>query len=41
MITMESSLRVLVERGLITEGDALEHAFDPHEMGRLLGRAQL
>jgi Tfp pilus assembly pilus retraction ATPase PilT len=40
MITMESSLKALVERGVITEEDALDHAFDRREMGRLLGRAR-
>ncbi len=38
MITMENSLRALCDRGLITEEDALEHAFDAREMARLLGR---
>ena len=38
MLTMESSLKALLDRGLITEEAALEHAFDPREMGRLLGR---
>jgi twitching motility protein PilT len=38
MITMESSLKGLCDRGLITEEDALEYAFDPREMARLLGR---
>jgi len=38
MITMESSLKALVDRGLIGEEDALEHAFDQREMARLLGR---
>jgi twitching motility protein PilT len=39
MITMENSLRTLCLRGHITEEDAMEHAFDPREMARLLGRA--
>jgi twitching motility protein PilT len=39
MITMESSLKALVDRGLITPDDAMEHAFDVREMARLLGRA--
>ncbi|HYB42615.1 MAG TPA: type IV pilus twitching motility protein PilT [Candidatus Methylomirabilis sp.] len=38
MITMESSLKSLVDRGVLTEDDALEHAFDGREMARLLGR---
>jgi twitching motility protein PilT len=38
MITMESSLKALCDRGLITEEDALEHAFDAREMARLLGQ---
>jgi twitching motility protein PilT len=38
MITMESSLKSLCDRGLITEEDAMEHAFDPREMARILGR---
>ncbi len=38
MITMESSLRGLVERGLLTEEDAMARAFDPREMARLLGQ---
>jgi len=38
MITMESSLKTLYDRGLITEDDAMERAFDPVEMARLLGR---
>jgi twitching motility protein PilT len=37
MITMESSLRTLFDRGYITEDDAIEHAFDTREMARLLG----
>jgi twitching motility protein PilT len=41
MITMEMSLKGLIDRGIITEEDALEHAFDSREMGRLLGRARL
>jgi twitching motility protein PilT len=39
-ITMESSLKALIDRGLTTEEDALEHAFDQREMGRLLGRSR-
>jgi twitching motility protein PilT len=38
MITMESSLRAACDRGIIGSEDALEHAFDPREMARLLGR---
>jgi len=38
MITMESSLKALCDRGLLSEDDALDHAFDPREMARLLGR---
>ena len=38
MVTMESSLKALIDRGLIGEEDALEHAFDQREMARLLGR---
>jgi twitching motility protein PilT len=38
MITMEQSLRTAVERGLISYDDALEHAFDPRELERLIGR---
>jgi twitching motility protein PilT len=38
MITMESSLKRLCEVGLLTEEDAMQHAFDPVEMARLLGR---
>jgi twitching motility protein PilT len=38
MTTMEISLKGLVDRGLITEDDAMERAFDRREMERLLGR---
>jgi len=38
MITMEQSLRMAVERGLIAYEDALEHAFDPRELERLMAR---
>jgi len=38
MITMESSLKVLCDRGLIGEEEAMNHAIDPREMSRLLGR---
>jgi twitching motility protein PilT len=37
MVTMEGSLKGLVDRGLITEEDAMDRAFDRREMGRLLG----
>ncbi len=40
MVTMESSLRALCERGYITSDDAMEHAIDTHDMARLLGRAE-
>jgi twitching motility protein PilT len=40
MITMESSLKTLCERGLISEEDAMDRAFDPTEMARLLGQKQ-
>jgi twitching motility protein PilT len=40
MVTMESALRALWERGYITSDDAMEHATDPGEMARLLGRAE-
>ena len=40
-VFMESSLRALCDRGVITEEDALEHAFDAREMARLLGRRRL
>ena len=38
MITMETSLKSLCDRGLIGEEDAMERAIDPREMARLLGR---
>jgi twitching motility protein PilT len=38
MLTMENSLKGLVEKGWITAEDAIEHCFDPKEMARLLGR---
>lgn len=41
MITMEGFLKALYDRGLITEDDALAHAFDAREMARVLGRRQL
>ena len=39
MITMEQSLKGLHDRGLISYDDALEHAFDPRELMRLIGRS--
>ncbi|HKZ07078.1 MAG TPA: type IV pilus twitching motility protein PilT [Methylomirabilota bacterium] len=39
MITMEQSLKGLHDRGLIGYDDALEHAFDPRELMRLMGRS--
>jgi twitching motility protein PilT len=38
MVTMEQSLKSLHDRGLISYDDALEHAFDPRELTRLMGR---
>jgi twitching motility protein PilT len=38
MLTMENSLKGLVEKGWISADDAIEHCFDPKEMARLLGR---
>ena len=38
MLTMENSLKGLVEKGWISAEDAIEHCFDPKEMARLLGR---
>ena len=38
MLTMESSLKALLDKGLNTYEDALEHAFDEKELQRLLGR---
>ena len=38
MLTMENSLKGLVEKGWISVEDAIEHCFDPKEMVRLLGR---
>jgi twitching motility protein PilT len=37
MTTMEASLKGLFDRGLITEEDAMDRAFDRREMERLLG----
>jgi twitching motility protein PilT len=39
MITMEQSLKSLHDRSLISYDDALEHAFDPREFTRLMGRS--
>ena len=38
MITMESSLKALIDRGVIGEEDGMDHAFDQREMARILGR---
>jgi twitching motility protein PilT len=38
MSTMEQSLKALHDRGLISYEDAIDHAFDPHELARLMGR---
>ena len=38
MITMESSLKTLCDRGIIGEEEAVTHALDQREMARLLGR---
>jgi twitching motility protein PilT len=38
MLTMENSLKGLVEKGWISADDAIEYCFDPKEMARLLGR---
>jgi len=38
MLTMENSLKGLVEKGWISAEDAIEHCFDPKEMARILGR---
>src|SRR5438552_2778934 len=38
MLTMENSLKGLVEKGWISAADAIEHCFDPKEMARVLGR---
>jgi len=39
MITMESSLKALCDRGLITYEGALGAALDPRELARLMGRS--
>jgi twitching motility protein PilT len=38
MMTMDQSLKTLCERGAISYEDAIEHAFDPKELQRLMGR---
>ena len=38
MMTMDQSLKNLYERGIISYEDAIDHAFDPKELQRLLGR---
>jgi len=38
MLTMEGSLKGLVEKGWISADDAIEYCFDPKRMARLLGR---
>jgi twitching motility protein PilT len=38
MLTMEQSLKGLVDKRWISPDDALESCFDPKEMARLLGR---
>lgn len=38
MLTMENSLKGLVDKGWISADDALESCFDPKEMARILGR---
>jgi twitching motility protein PilT len=38
MLTMENSLKALVDKRWISADDALESCFDPKEMARLLGR---
>jgi twitching motility protein PilT len=38
MLTMEQSLKGLVDKRWISADDALESCFDPKEMARLLGR---
>ena len=39
MMTMDQSLKGLYERGVISYEDAIDHAFDPRELQRLLGRS--
>ncbi len=38
MLTMENSLKGLVDKGFITIDDALEYCFDQREMARIVGR---
>ena len=38
MLTMENSLKVLVEKGYVSFEDALEYCFDQKEMARIVGR---
>jgi twitching motility protein PilT len=38
MLTMEASLKALLDKGLISYEDAVEHAFDEKELQRLTGR---
>jgi twitching motility protein PilT len=38
MLTMDNSLKALVDKGWISADDALESCFDPKEMARILGR---
>ena len=38
MMTMDQALKNLYERGIISYEDAIDHAFDPKELQRLLGR---
>src|SRR5438128_4010070 len=38
MLTMENSLKGLVEKGWISVDDAIEHCFDQKEMARIVGR---
>jgi twitching motility protein PilT len=39
MMTMDQSLKALYERDVISYEDTIEHAFDPKELQRLLGRS--
>ena len=38
MMTMKQSLKSLFDKGLITYEDAVQYAFDPRELARLMGR---
>ncbi|HOV51182.1 MAG TPA: ATPase, T2SS/T4P/T4SS family, partial [Candidatus Cryosericum sp.] len=40
MMTMDQSLKALYEHGAISYEDAIDHAFDPKELQRLLGHQQ-